>query len=290
MLGLDALPFVCVPRLSSVFASVVEQAGLSGTNSYRMLVDPLTTAAIHLSQALHERDCEHLHPAMILLVAVVDAPMVVVTEPGKEDEPVLTPWVRVRRDRVIGSEDPEFGIDVVHADFFHTFVSTVLPPFSIMFGERILERRSAFSTGMVSAEEAGMWQLPESDAMSNPDSTDPAPRLGESDKDDRSEDNSNDVDPLAAVWQAVAAEGGSVLSELELSEPSDAGADAESSEARADDSGSEQPAPDNEPAEAGTDGSGEGSESKADGSRSSAVLPHDGEAAPGLKGLSNFRR
>jgi len=162
MLGLDTLPFVCVPRLSSVFASVVEQTTqLSGTSSHRTLVDPLTSAATHLNQALHARECEHLHPAVILLIAVVDAPMVLVTEPGNEDDPMMTPWVRVRRDRVIGCDDPEFGIDVVHADYFETFVSTVVPPFSIMFGERILERSSAFSNGMVSLEDAQRWQLSE---------------------------------------------------------------------------------------------------------------------------------
>lgn len=145
-LGLDKLPFVGNgPAECSAFSRATlsgNKAELSGTELFNSLVLPLVKAFDH-ARGLHRtgQDASELRPTLLIAVGIVDAPMILVESPRQASDPILTPWVRLRRQESI--EDPQswqryrfYGIDVIHIDFLDDYLSKHLMPFAEEFGRR----------------------------------------------------------------------------------------------------------------------------------------------------------
>ena len=143
-LGIDVDAFVTSgpPTCVSIARANVsgEKVTLSGSESFRELVLPLIKA-LRYSQTLYKKTSAPAYPVMLLCVAVLDAPMVLVEDPDKADDPVLCPWVRLER-REPNTENSWtktrfYGVDVVHADFLEEFLSDHLSQYIQLFKDRV---------------------------------------------------------------------------------------------------------------------------------------------------------
>jgi len=147
--GLDQLPFVVVgPDVCAAF-SRAEASGdrviLSGSDPFNAVIMPLANASDH---ALHiygyRPNSDRVYPRLLISVAVLDAPMLLVESPAQSSHPVLTPWVRVTRqepnlDQFAEGRFRHYGVDVVHVDFFDTFIESHVLPFANEFGKRAIQ-------------------------------------------------------------------------------------------------------------------------------------------------------
>ncbi|MBK6456509.1 MAG: hypothetical protein IPF87_10585 [Gemmatimonadetes bacterium] len=99
LLCLQSDHYVLDPPACSVMSRAYpkgEKVDLSGSEAYSDLVLPLTKGLRHLQVQLRpERD--PWRPTVVLLVAVLDAPMLLVESPTEAGDPSFCPWVRVVR-------------------------------------------------------------------------------------------------------------------------------------------------------------------------------------------------
>ena len=143
-LGLGEFDFIRPgPPLCSAFSQGEangKNVRLSGARTFNAIVLPLIKAR-DAAMILHERsrrdNQRRAIKTMILCIAVLDAPMVLVESPNQPSPPVLTPWVRVRRQESrqghSGHRYESYAIDIVHASFFDDFISKQLQPFMDRF-------------------------------------------------------------------------------------------------------------------------------------------------------------
>lgn len=148
LFGLSTFPFVSTPPLCSSFARATpsgKRVELSGDDFYASLILPLVKAADHMAginrtaQKQFHKSCV---PESILLVAVVDAPLILVESPNDSKNPIMCPWLRVARSEAPTHSDElspyrRYGIDVVHADYLDSFLSNYLMPFLTAWQERV---------------------------------------------------------------------------------------------------------------------------------------------------------
>lgn len=92
-------------------------------------------------------------------IAVLNAPMVLVETTNAQPVAQLTPWVRVLRHEY-DKDSPDWrknriwAIDVVHEDFFKTYIQQHVKPFAKEFARLVLEHGEelatceGFATGM----------------------------------------------------------------------------------------------------------------------------------------------
>ncbi len=78
--------------------------------------------------------------------------MVLVESPDQAISPILKPWVRVVRQEASSTDNrdrsPSFYIvDIVHIDYFDTFVRKHLLPFADAFSERAIQMGNALIRG-----------------------------------------------------------------------------------------------------------------------------------------------
>lgn len=126
---------------------------LSGTEAYSGLVLPLINSVQHLRRAeqpleTHRYFRAHLVPA----IGVLDAPMVGASVKEGKTELKLVPWVRVLRHEYLEEADTWqrdrlWTIDVVHKDFFVTYLEKHLGPFAEKFAERVLRHPTELVSG-----------------------------------------------------------------------------------------------------------------------------------------------
>jgi len=169
ILGLQSLPFVKPgPPRCAVFSKGIPQGKevrLSGAEPYNELLLPLARASDHALKRLKPADSPKiLFASLVLSLSVLDAPMVLVENPEKPEDPLLTPWVRVIRHEVTKdpmSWDPfrHYAVDVVHVDYLDTFIENSLLPFASEFAGRAREKVGVFFTGGEVADlEAYDWK------------------------------------------------------------------------------------------------------------------------------------
>lgn len=139
-----------------------DKVSLSGDEPFRDLVLPLVKALRHARTLFTP---EHsLRPHLLLCVAVLDAPMVLIEDPQKADDPLLCPWIRVIRrepnpDRYSWTRSRFYALDIVHAGFLSTFVTSHVLPFGEFFAERIRERGWIMKgTGIVESLDNWSWE------------------------------------------------------------------------------------------------------------------------------------
>jgi hypothetical protein len=150
-LGLSQLPFILDGPDTCAAFSRAEANGnkveLSGTDLFNRVVIPLANASDHAMRTFGYtggRDTTIVYPQLILCMAVLDAPMVLVESPEQWSNPILTPWVRVIRQEPNLEQFAErpikhYGVDLIHIDFFDTFIETHVLPFAKEFGSRAIQ-------------------------------------------------------------------------------------------------------------------------------------------------------
>lgn len=156
VLGLDSLPFVNAgPPVCASFSKAVasgKKVELSGSDPFNTVVLPLVKALRHTVKSYPSpRPADALYPALILCVAVMDAPMLVIDSPTLAHDPILSPWVRVVRHESfkthIGSQTRFYALDAVHIEFFDEYLSQHVTPFANAFAERAVAKSEVLRFG-----------------------------------------------------------------------------------------------------------------------------------------------
>jgi hypothetical protein len=147
VLGLTDVDYVIQgPARCSAFSRATlsgKKVELSGAELFNGLILPLVKAFDHATATFAPSGGGgQLAVRLILAIGVLDAPMILVESPHRASAPVLTPWVRVLRQESI--EDPKslsrfryYAIDLVHIEYFDTFLREKLLPLAKVFGSRV---------------------------------------------------------------------------------------------------------------------------------------------------------
>lgn len=151
VLGIDELEFIRPGPPRCAAFSKAQPSGkkveMSGTDPFQNLILPLTKATSHAAGLFGpgERP-ERIQPTLILSISVLDAPLILVDEPGSSIDPMLTPWVRVVRQEANPNRKTSepwyrhYVVDVVHASYFNEFIAQHLMPFAREFSDRAIKQ------------------------------------------------------------------------------------------------------------------------------------------------------
>jgi len=159
-LSMDHEPLQTIPPVCSAFSKVVndkKRIELSGTEPYNALVLPLVSALDHYRKEVRRSGGPATHgvQTVLLPVAVLDAPLVLVQVDAASNHYSLVPWVRVLRtlpdNRAQHPNQVPWGrrvaIDVVHKEFFATYVNQHVVPFTEKLATRIAKHQVLVSSG-----------------------------------------------------------------------------------------------------------------------------------------------
>jgi hypothetical protein len=169
--GLDKLPFVVEgPDTCAAFSRADangKKITLSGSDPFTSVIMPLASACDHAMRTFGYTggmNSTTVCPHLILCIAVLDAPMLLVESADRCSDPILTPWVRVIRQEpradlhTVAGIIRHYGVDLVHIDFFDTFVETHVLPFAEEFGKRASQLGSGPMLNGGHAPDTGHWQ------------------------------------------------------------------------------------------------------------------------------------
>ena len=131
---------------------------LSGTESYQGLVLPLVKSMQHFDEAEAPPKTAHYFDAHLTFgIGVIDGPMIGVTVGETSHKSEFIPWVRVFRHESYEHEDwterkKLFAIDIVHKDYFDTFINNHLLPFANKYGVLIIKHDEKIADGKAFAK------------------------------------------------------------------------------------------------------------------------------------------
>jgi len=168
-LSLNKHPFVNAgPAVCSAFCRANlngKKVELSGSETYNSIVLPLSKALDHAYQLYKAQEkATTIFPVLMICVNVLDAPMMLVEDPQKASDPILTPWVRVVRQEANADnkswEKYKFNvIDTVHVDYFDDFINHHLLPLAIDFKQRSIQLADIlFNGGEVPNLDTWNWE------------------------------------------------------------------------------------------------------------------------------------
>lgn len=169
ILRMDDFKFVSAgPPVCRSF-SRAERSGqrltLSGEVPFREAVMPLVHAVHHLdSQFVYTGRTPPVFPTVVVLVAVLDAPMVLAAGQAEDVKLAMAPWIRVVRQESEkenhGVSTRHYVIDFVHADFLSGFISQELLPFVDAIAARVDEGAPVLlrGNGRVPSLDGWTWQ------------------------------------------------------------------------------------------------------------------------------------
>ena len=152
-LGLRTHSFIAnAPVGASTFSKCVRKGSeivLSGSEVYNSVLLPLMSAVEHYVQAAEPlRTAFWFDAALIIGVAVLDAPMVSVSVSPNDTLTRLTPWVRVHRHEAHTDESGKlYALDFVHKSYFNTYVRDHVTPFARAFEELALRHHHELASG-----------------------------------------------------------------------------------------------------------------------------------------------
>jgi hypothetical protein len=141
---------------SMTFSKCVRQGKditLSGNESYQSLVLPLLRSLQYFEKfETPPKTAVYFDCHLPFAVAVLDSPMIGVTIKEKVHTTKLIPWVRLFKYESFESKDLTdrsklFAIDIVHKDFFDTYISSKLIPFVAKFSTLILKHSELIAKG-----------------------------------------------------------------------------------------------------------------------------------------------
>jgi hypothetical protein len=164
-LGIDQDPFVMGGPKHCMSLSKCMRKGkdleVSGAETFNGIVLPLMKALKHFQKQETPPPTFYAHDMhMALAVAVIDAPMIAVDVSNAGQKLTYEPWLRVIRDQAIPSEDRSdrsqiLAIDVVHKDFFETYVTDHVITFAERFSAKALKHAVEIVTGEAFAPKLG---------------------------------------------------------------------------------------------------------------------------------------
>jgi hypothetical protein len=147
-------------KYASTF-SKCERAGnnlkLSGSESYNQIVLPLLKAAAYFHEVEKPTEtARYFDCHLSLCVGVLNAPMIGVQVTEDSHELQMLPWVRVIRHQSEEIPSPRrwkkvTAIDVVHKDFFQSYMNEHVRPFLDEFSERVFERQRLLARGDITS-------------------------------------------------------------------------------------------------------------------------------------------
>jgi hypothetical protein len=155
-LGLSKHPFQRAPKTSKTFSKCARRGRkieLSGTDAYSHLIRPLVKAIDHLAAAEKPPDTAVYFDAHLsVALGVLDAPMLAARSGPNGTVLELVPWVRVFRHEYKENVDwternQEWGVDVVHRDYFKVYLERNLMPFAAEFARRVLHHGDEIANG-----------------------------------------------------------------------------------------------------------------------------------------------
>ncbi|RAZ73460.1 hypothetical protein [Planococcus halotolerans] len=156
-LGLEAEAFFReTPEFCSTFSKCSRRGKnieLSGSDAYNGLVLPLIKATQYFESSQKSKSSAVYHDAHLTIpLGIVDAPMfgVRVLEKGNELFPL--PWVRVLKHESFENNEAYnnqklYALDVVHKDYFDTYMNEHLIPFAKVFSERVHKHEKVLLAG-----------------------------------------------------------------------------------------------------------------------------------------------
>jgi hypothetical protein len=134
---------------------------LSGTESFQSLVMPLLTSLLHFGESeAPPKTAMYFDGHLPFAIGILDAPMIGVTVKEKSHDSELIPWIRIFRHESYESEDwterkKMFAIDIVHKDYFDTFIDKHLLPFAKKYADLILKHDTKIAAGKAFAKKLG---------------------------------------------------------------------------------------------------------------------------------------
>jgi hypothetical protein len=134
---------------------------ISGAETFNGIVLPLVKAVQHLQNQEAPPSTAYYHDMHIALaVAVIDAPMIAVNVTHSGQELTYEPWLRVVRNQAIPAEhwidrSRYYAIDVVHKEFFETYISDHVVPFAERVSKKALEHVVEIVTGEAFVQKLG---------------------------------------------------------------------------------------------------------------------------------------
>jgi hypothetical protein len=156
-LGLNIDNFHQTPSYCHSFSKCVRKGNeieLSGTEAYTGLVLPLIKGVQHLFESERPpKTAWYFDGRLVLPVGVLDSPMVAASIENGETILTLVPWIRIiRHEYLEGANKFErnnmWPIDVVHKDFFPTYLGQHAIPFAERFSQLVLRHPDEVATGL----------------------------------------------------------------------------------------------------------------------------------------------
>jgi hypothetical protein len=157
LLGLQKHPFLRDANFASTFARCERKGGgdrmkLSGDEPYNQIVLPLVKSATYLNERNKPANgTEYFRCSIVFCIGILNAPMVGVRVTEQSHELTMLPWVRVVRHHQEKSiPQPQkriIAIDVLHKDFFHTYMNAHLLPFAEDFSRSCGQNEITLVTG-----------------------------------------------------------------------------------------------------------------------------------------------
>jgi hypothetical protein len=149
------------PEFCSSFSKCVrkgKELELSGSEPFLEVVSPLVKALHHFRSAVEPpKTALYFDLFLALAVAVIDGPMVGIKVKGKTNELTFLPWVRTVRHEYWDAphrweRGRAFAVDIVHKDFFRTYVEEYVQPFAVEFSRLALKHHEVIASGKGFAE------------------------------------------------------------------------------------------------------------------------------------------
>lgn len=164
-LGLSEDNFLLDSAPNSMTFSKCARSGkdiaLSGTESYSGLVLPLIKSMQHFDEAETPPKTAHYFDAHLpFSIGVIDGPMIGVTIEEKTHKSEFIPWVRVFRHESYEHDEwterkKLFAIDIVHKEYFDTYLNSHLLPFAKKYAHLIIKHDDKIAEGKAFAKGMG---------------------------------------------------------------------------------------------------------------------------------------
>lgn len=153
---------------SMTFSKCVRQGKdliLSGNESYQSLILPLLRSLQYFEKSeTPSKSARYFDCHIPFAIGVLDSPMIGVSINEKSHYTKLIPWVRVYKYESFDAESSNdksklFAIDIIHRDYFETFIKKKLLPFVGKFSTLILKHSDLIVKGKAYAKsmEENCW-------------------------------------------------------------------------------------------------------------------------------------
>src|SRR5262249_6994160 len=137
--------------------AIAEDFEMSGSQAYVSLMLPLIKSIHHYRVAMEPpTTANYFDLAIVLAIAVLDAPMLTLSVKDKKAELRELPWVRISRRGYVeakwhGDRQRMYAVDAVHKDFFAEYIHEHVLPFASRVSESAVNKHEFVADGTASA-------------------------------------------------------------------------------------------------------------------------------------------